>query len=192
MIAATLPALLQSFFSDRLLRQMRASSNTIASYRDSFRLLFRYAVDRLKKEPSVLTIEDLDAPFLIDFLDSLEKGRKNTVRTRNTRLAAVHSFFRYVAMNEPAHALHCQRILAIPGKRHQKRAIEFLCEDEIEALVAAPDSATWIGRRDRTILALLTINDAVGRPFLAAVSAFGSRQDLPAAPGCRRRFCPFP
>lgn len=155
MIAATFPALLQGFFSDRLLRQMRASSNTIAGYRDSFRLLLRYATDRLRKKPSDLMIEDLDAPFVIDFLDSLEKERENTARTRNIRLAAVRSFFRYVAMNEPAHALHCQRILAIPGKRHQKKTIEFLCREEVEALVGAPDPSTWIGRRDRTILLVL-------------------------------------
>jgi len=155
MIAATFPALLQGFFSDRLLRQMRASSHTIASYRDSFRLLLRYATDRLRKKPSDLGIEDLDTPVVVDFLDSLEKERENTARTRNIRLAAVRSFFRYVAMNEPAHALHCQRILAIPGKRHQKRTIEFLCREEVVALVAAPDPSTWIGRRDRTILLVL-------------------------------------
>lgn len=155
MIAATFPALLQGFFTDRLVRQMRASPNTIAGYRDSFRLLLRYAVDRLRKSPSKLTIEDIDAAFVIDFLDYVEKGRQNTARTRNTRLAAVRSFFRYVAMNEPACALHCQRILAIPAKRHQKKAIEFLCREEVEALVAAPDSSTWIGRRDRGILLVL-------------------------------------
>ena len=155
MISATFAALLQGFFSERLLRQMRASSNTIAGYRDSFRLLLRHAAGQLRKEPSELTIQDLDAPFVIDFLDSLEKKRENTARTRNTRLAAVRSFFRYVAMNEPAHALHCQRILAIPSKRHQKKAIEFLCREEIEALIAAPNPSTWIGRRDRTILLIL-------------------------------------
>jgi len=155
MIAATFSALLQGFFSDRLQRQMRASPHTIAGYRDSFRLLLGYAKERLRKEPSALTIQDLDAPFMLDFLDSLEKKRENTARTRNTRLAAVRSFFRYVAMNEPAHALHCQRILTIPGKRHQKKMVEFLCREEIEALVAAPDTSSWIGRRDRTILLVL-------------------------------------
>ena len=155
MIAATFSALLQGFFSERLLRQMRASSNTVAGYRDSFRLLLRYAAERLRKEPSDLTIQDLDEPFVIDFLESLEKKRDNTARTRNTRLAAVRSFFRYVAMNEPAHALHCQRILAIPRKRDQKKSIEFLCREEVEALVAAPNPSTWRGRRDRTILLVL-------------------------------------
>jgi len=121
MIAATFPALLQGYFSDRLLRQMRASQNTIAGYRDSFRLLLRYAKDRLRKEPSDLCIEDLDTRFVIDFLESLENERGNTARTRNVRLGALRSFFRYVAMNEPAYALHCQRLLGIPAKRHEKR-----------------------------------------------------------------------
>ena len=154
-MTSTFPALLQGFFSDRLLRQLRASANTIAGYRDSFRLLLRYATERLRKEPSDVTIQDLDPAFVIDFLESLESKRENTTRTRNVRLAAVRSFFRYVSMNEPAHALHCQRILCIPRKRHQKKAIEFLCREEMEALIAAPDVTTWIGRRDRTILLVL-------------------------------------
>lgn len=155
MSAATFPALLQGFFSDRLLRQMCASPNTVAGYRDSFRLLLRYAAGRLQKQPADLEIEELDAPFLIDFLDSLEKKRGNTARTRNARLAALRSFFRYVAMTEPAHLLHCQRILALPVKRHQKKAIDFLCREEIEALVAAPHPSAWLGHRDRTILLVL-------------------------------------
>lgn len=155
MSASTFATLLQSFFTDRLLRQMRASPNTVASYRDSFRLLLRYAAERLKKAPSDLSLEDIDAPLVIDFLDWLEAERKITPRTRNNRLAALRSFFRHVSMNEPAHALRCQRILAMPQKRAQKRTIEFLGREEIEALVAAPDTATWIGRRDRTLLLVL-------------------------------------
>jgi site-specific recombinase XerD len=152
MSAPTFAALLQSFFADRLLRQMRASLHTVASYRDTFRLLLRYAAERLKKPPSELALENFDASFVVDFLDRLEAERKNTTRTRNNRLAALRSFFRHVAMNEPAHALRCQRILAIPQKRAQKKTIEFLKREEIEALVAAPDPATWMGRRDRTLL----------------------------------------
>jgi integrase/recombinase XerD len=154
-IASKFPALLQGFFLDRLQRQMRASPCTSTGYRDSFRLVLRYAARRLRREPSDLAIQDLDAPFVIDFLESLEKERKNTARTRNTRLAAIRSFFRYVAVNEPAYALHCQRILAIPRKRYQKKMIEFLTQPEIEALVAAPDTSSWRGRRDRTIILLL-------------------------------------
>ncbi len=134
---------------------MRASPNTVASYRDTFRLLLRYATERLGKAPSALALEDIDALLVIDFLDRLEAERKNTTRTRNNRLAALRSFFRHVSMNEPVHALRCQRILAIPQKRAQKRTIEFLGREEIEALVAAPDVTTWIGRRDRTLLLVL-------------------------------------
>ncbi len=152
MTAASFPALLQGFFADRLVRQFRASPNTIAGYRDSFRLLLRYATDRLHKEASDIELSDLDVPFVLDFFDHLEKERGNTARTRNARLAAIRSFFRHVAMTEPAYALHCQQVLAIPQKRHQKRTIEFLGREEIEALVSVPDSSTWIGRRDRTIL----------------------------------------
>jgi len=155
MIASKFPALLQGFFSDRLQHQMCASPHTIAGYRDSFRLLLRYATQRLGKEPSNLAIGDLDAPFVLNFLESLERERKNTARTRNSRLAAIRSFFRYVAVNEPAYALHCQRVLAISTKRYQRKMVEFLTKNEVEALVAASDTSTWRGRRDRTIMLLL-------------------------------------
>ncbi len=152
MISAELPALLQSFFTDRLLRQRQASPHTIAGYRDCFRLLLHFAKERLGKAPSKILIEDLDAPFLGLFFEHLESIRKNSARTRNARLGAIHSFFQYVALEEPAYALHCQRILAIPNKRHERRPIEFLNREEIDALVAAPNLSTWIGRRDRTLL----------------------------------------
>ena len=152
MIFTSLPALVQSFFTDRLLRQRDASPHTIAAYRDSFRLLLHFAAQRLGKAPSDLLIEDLDAPFIGEFLQHLETDRGNSARTRNTRLAAIHSFFRYVALTEPAHALVCQRVLAVPSKRFEKRPIEFLNRAEIEALLDAPDPSTWTGRRDRTLL----------------------------------------
>jgi integrase/recombinase XerD len=151
-IAASFPSLLQSFFTDRLLRQRQASPHTIAGYRDCFRLLLQFAKERLGKMPSQLRIEDLDAPFIGLFLDNLERTRKNSARTRNARLGAVHSFFRYVALEEPAHALHCQRILAIPNKRYERRPIEFLSREEVDALLAVTNPSTWIGRRDRTLL----------------------------------------
>jgi integrase/recombinase XerD len=150
-IAASFPSLLQSFF-DRLLRQRQASPHTIAGYRDCFRLLLQFAKERLGKMPSQLRIEDLDAPFIGLFLDNLKRTRKNSARTRNARLGAVHSFFRYVALEEPAHALHCQRILAIPNKRYERRPIEFLIREEVDALLAVTNPSTWIGRRDRTLL----------------------------------------
>jgi integrase/recombinase XerD len=151
-----LPSLLQSFFTDRLYRQRRASPHTIAGYRDSFRLLLHFAKQRLGKAPSDLTLDDLNVSFIGNFLDDLETRRKNSARTRNIRLAAIHSFFEYVALEEPAHALLCQRILAMPTKRHERRPIEFLNREEIDALLAVTDSSSWIGRRDRTML-LLTV-----------------------------------
>jgi len=152
MTSASFSSLLQAFFTDRLLRQRQASPHTIAGYRDCFRLLLQFAKERLDKMPSQLRIEDLDAPFIGLFLDHLEGTRKNSARTRNVRLGAIHSFFRYVALEEPAHALHCQRILAVPNKRHEKRPIDFLNREEIDALLAVPNPSTWIGRRDRTLL----------------------------------------
>lgn len=146
------PGLLQSFFTDRLLRQRQASANTIASYRDAFRLVLRFALQRLGKQPSALALDDLDARFIGEFLDHVERERGNSARTRNVRLAALHSFFRYVSVCEPAHADRCRRILAIPTKRHLRRPIAFLVREEIDALLAAPDVETWIGRRDRTLL----------------------------------------
>jgi len=116
--AAGFPALLQRFFTDRLLGQLGASPHTIACYRDAFRLLLRFATERLGQAPSDLRIEDLDAPFVGQFLDDLEHARGCAARTRNIRLSAIRSFFRYVALEEPAHSRHCQRVLAIPAKRH--------------------------------------------------------------------------
>ena len=152
MTSADLPSLLQSFFTDRLLRQLQASPHTISGYRDCFRLLLHFAKERLGKMPSKLRVEDLDAPFIGLFLDHLESVRQNSARTRNARLGALHSFFQYVALEEPAHALHCQRILAVPNKRHDRRPIEFLNREEIDALLAVPNLSTWLGRRDRTLL----------------------------------------
>lgn len=149
-----LSAYLQRFFTERLGAQMKASPNTIASYRDTFRLLLRYAADQRKKEPTALQIADIDADLVAGFLTDLEKTRGNAARSRNTRLAAIRSFFKYVAVNEPQLLHHCQRVLAMPAKRHVKRAIDYLTREEIEAVIAAPDLSTWHGRRDRAILVL--------------------------------------
>lgn len=152
MTTANLPVLLQRFFTDRLQSQMGASPHTVASYRDTFRLLLVFASKRLKRAPSQLCIQDLDATLLGAFLEHLEHERSNTPKTRNTRLAALRSFFRFVSFAEPACSLQCQRVLAIPTKRHERPTVEFLNEKESDALVSAPDAATWIGRRDRTLL----------------------------------------
>lgn len=149
---ANLSALLRRFFTDRLLGQLGASPHTVACYRDAFRLLLRFATERLRRAPSGLRVEDLGPQLLCKFLDHIEHERGCSARTRNIRLSALHAFFRYVALEEPACALLCQRVLAVPVKRHERRTVEFLTEQEMTALLTGPDSATWIGRRDRTLL----------------------------------------
>lgn len=149
---STFPELLQHFFTDRLRNQMEASPNTIAGYRDTFRLFLRFAGEKRGKGPTKLRIEDLDVELVGDFLHHVETARKNTARSRNIRLTAIRSFFRYVAMSEPAYMLHCQKILAMPSKRYVRRTVDFLDRSEIEALLKAPDGTTWVGRRDQLIL----------------------------------------
>ena len=151
---STLPALLQKFFTERLMTQMDASQNTIAGYRDTFRLLLMFASKQNGKAPTKIQIADLDSTLVNDFLAHLESKRGNSARSRNTRLAAIRSFFRFVAMNEPTLMLQCQQILALPSKRHIRRTVDFLDRDEMEALAAAPDRSTWVGRRDHVILTL--------------------------------------
>jgi site-specific recombinase XerD len=154
MTAATLPALVQQFFTDRLCIQLAASPNTIAAYRDTFRLLLQFASDLTGKPPTKLAVEQVDVTLVGDFLMHVENKRGNSARSRNARLAAIRSFFRFVAMKEPAHLLHCQKILAMPGKRYERRIVEFLDRAEMNALLAAPDRATWAGRRDHAILSV--------------------------------------
>ncbi len=150
--SADFARLLQTFFTDRLYQQRRASPHTIASYRDTFRLLLHFAQAHLGTAPAALTLPALDAAFICAFLDHGERHRGNTARTRNVRLAAIHAFIRYVALLEPAHLDQCRRILAIPTKRHERRPIAFLCREEIDALLVAPDRTTWLGRRDHLLL----------------------------------------
>lgn len=150
--SANFTGLLEAFFVDRLMAQLQASPNTIASYRDTFSLLLRFAQERLKKAPSKLTFRDLDAPFLGAFLDHLEKDRGNIARSRNARLTAIRSFFQYASFYAPDHSALIQRVLAMPGKRCERKPIDFLSDTEVDALLAAPDLGTWGGRRDRTIL----------------------------------------
>ena len=152
--ASAFPALLEAFFVDRLMRQRQVSRHTLASYRDTFRLLLEHAQGQLGKVPSALTLADLDAPFVGGFLDHLEQRRGNTARSRNVRLAAIHSFFRYVALHAPEHSALASRVLAMPSKRYLRRPIDFLTPAEVAALLAAPDLGTWAGRRDRALLLL--------------------------------------
>jgi integrase/recombinase XerD len=146
------PALLESFFTKRLIAQRRASPHTIGSYRDTFRLLLQFAVKRLGKAPSALALEDLNAPFLGTFLDELESTRANGARSRNLRLTAIRSFFRYAALESPQHSGLIQRVLVIPNKRQPRPLVGFLTRSEIDALLLAPDRNTWLGRRDHALL----------------------------------------
>ena len=148
------PTLLQSFFTDRLMKQRNVSTHTIASYRDTFRLLLEFAHRKLKKPPSKLALDDLNAPFIGAFLDYIQRDRKNGARTRNLRLTAIRSFFKYAAFQEPTRSAHIQRVLAIPTKRQDRPLIDFLTHPEIQALLTAPDKTTWIGRRDHALLVL--------------------------------------
>ena len=152
MTAMTFSALVQKFFTDRLYNQIEASPHTVASYRDTFRLLLKFAGEKTGKTPTRLSVDDLDFEMIGGFLDDIENTRKNSARSRNTRLAAIRSFFRFVAIHEPAYMLHCQKILSLPGKRYVRRNVEFLNAQEMQALLNAPDRSTWIGLRDYTVL----------------------------------------
>jgi site-specific recombinase XerD len=146
------PGLLEGFFTQRLLQQKQASTHTSASYRDTFRLLFRFTEKRLHKPPSRLTLEEIDAPLVAAFLNDLEKSRSISPRSRNLRLTAIRSFFRYAAYEAPAHSAQIQRVLAIPGKRYDRVQIHFLSHAELDALLGAPELETWSGRRDHALL----------------------------------------
>ena len=143
---------LQAFFTDRLIAQRRASPHTVAAYRDTFRLLLGFAHTRTGTAPSALDLEDLDAKVISEFLDHLERERHNSITTRNTRLAAIHSLFRYAALKHPEHAELIQRVLAIPTKRADRAEVSFLNPAEVDALLAAPDRGRWVGRRDHALL----------------------------------------
>jgi site-specific recombinase XerD len=145
---------LQAFFSERLIRERHASPHTIAAYRDTMKLLLGFAAERISVEPCKLDLDQLDAPLIGAFLDHLEQERGCSARTRNTRLAAIRSLFRYAALRHPEHAQTIERVLAIPPKRHERALVTFLTEEEIDALLAAPDRSTWTGRRDHAIIML--------------------------------------
>jgi integrase/recombinase XerD len=145
---------LEAFFTGRLISEKGASPHTIAAYRDTFRLLLAFAQQRTRKPPCKLQIEDLDAPLITAFLDHLEQDRGNSARTRNARLAAIHSLFRFAALKHPEHAALISRVLAVPTKRCDRAIVTYLTPEEVDALLAAPDRSRWIGRRDHTLLTL--------------------------------------
>jgi integrase/recombinase XerD len=179
---SSLAPTLEAFFSDRLLRQRRVSPNTVASYRDTFRLLLTFAQNKTGKPPTRLQLEDLDAHLIAAFLDQLETERGNSTRTRNIRLAAVRSFFHYAALRHPEHASVIQRVLAIPAKRSDQRIVTFLTPEEVKALLASPDRSTWAGRRDHALLLTaaqtgLRISETIGL----------TRGDVQLGPGAHLR-----
>lgn len=148
------PSLLQAFFNDRLLQQRRVSPHTIAAYRDTFRLFLVFAREQSGKAPSDLRFEDLDAELIGHFLQHLEQHRGNKSRSRNLRLAAIRSFYRYAAFEAPEYAGLIQRVLAMPSKRYERTPVPFMSETEVDALLAAPDRQCWAGRRDYALLLL--------------------------------------
>ena len=166
-MSSSLAPTLEAFFTDRLLSQRRASSHTVASYRDAFCLLLGFIERETGKSPAELALEDLDAPLIGAFLDHLERDRCNSVRTRNSRLAAIRSLFRFAALRHPEHAGLIKRVLAIPQKRFERKTVSFLTNEEIEALLAAPDRSSFLGRRDHALLLLaiqtgLRVSELVG------------------------------
>lgn len=180
--AAEFPRLLAAFFTDRLMQQRQASPHTVASYRDTFRLLVQYALRELRKAPAALAISDLTTDFLGGFLTHLETERGNNARSRNARLAAIRSFFGYVAVQEPQHAALAQRVLAMPAKRYTRRLVDFLGRAEIEALLRAPELHTRAGRRDRTLL-LVAVQTGLRASELTQLRC----QDVQLGPGAHLR-----
>ena len=148
------PALLERFFTQRLMQQRQASPHTVSSYRDTFRQFLKFVQQRLHKPPSHLHFDEIDASLVVTFLDSLEKQQGLSVRSRNLRLTAIHSFFRYAAFEAPAHSAQIQRVLAIPSKRFTRTLVQFLTRSEVDALLAAPNQHTWSGRRDHAFILL--------------------------------------
>jgi len=151
---SALAPVMESYFTERLIAQRAASPNTIEAYKTTFKLLVRFAAEKTGTAPSRLDIAALDAPLIGAFLEHLERDRHNSVSTRNTRLAAIHSLFAYIALQHPEHAASVQRVLAIPAKRTERNLLTYLVEDEVVALLAACDERTWTGRRDHAMFAL--------------------------------------
>jgi site-specific recombinase XerD len=151
----TFPVLLQDFFQRCLIAQRAVSAHTIASYRDTFELLLGYVAQQTRHAPSQLTLQDLDAPMVLTFLDHLETERGNSPRTRNLRLTAIRSFLRYASVRQPTALPIAQRVTAIPTKRFDRPALDYLSRDEIQALLKAPDRSTWSGQRDAALFAVL-------------------------------------
>lgn len=173
---------LQAFFTDRLITQRQVSPHTVAAYRDTFRLLLGFAHETTGKTPATLDLNDLNATVIGAFLDHLEQQRHNRARTRNARLAAIHSLFRYAALRHPEHAALIQHVLAIPPKRFDRATVSFLAPEEADALLSAPDRARWVGRRDHALL-LLAIQTGLRVSELTALTC----ADVHLGPGAHVR-----
>lgn len=191
----TLMFLLQGFFTERLARQLQASAQTVAAYRDTMKLLLLFAAHRSSKRPSRLAIEDVDAVAVGAFLDHLDNQRHNSTATRNARLSAIHSFYRYALPLIPDRAHTASQVLAIPQRRHDRAVVSYLTGSETDALLAAPDRATWYGRRDHALLLTaaqtglrlseltgLTIQDLTTTAPGAAVHTMGKGRKQRATP----------
>jgi site-specific recombinase XerD len=148
------PVLLQQFFTQRLMQQKKVSPHTLCSYRDTFRLLLRFANKKLHTTPEQILIEQIDAQMVTAFLNDLENSRGVSARTRNLRLTAIRSFFRFASYELPSKSAQIQRLLAMPRKRYTRRLINFLTREEVVALLGAPDKRTWTGRRDHALIML--------------------------------------
>ena len=192
-MTAPLAPTMQAFFTDRLVRQRAASPHTIAAYRDTMRLMLTFAQQQLSKPPSALSLVDLDAPLITAFLDHLQRERRNSARTRNARLAAIHSLFKFAALRHPEHSSLIQRVLAIPPRRFDKALVAYLTNPEIEALLAAPDRLTRAGRRDHALLVLavrtglrvselVNLNRATCTAAAAPTCAASAKDESTAAP----------
>ena len=183
---------LQAFFTDRLITQRDASPSTIAAYRDTFRLLLAFAEQQTGKQPYQLDLADLDAPLIGAFLTHLEHDRGNTPRTRNARLAAIHSLYRYAALRHPEHVATIARVMAIPTKRHERNDLTYLTKPEIEALLHAPDRTTWLGRRDHALLLTmiktgLRVSELIALRISDVTLAPGAHTSKSTAKAARRR-----
>jgi site-specific recombinase XerD len=180
--APSLAPLLERFFTQRLMQQRQVSPHTIGSYRDTFRQFLKFARQQLHKPPSALRFEEIDAPLVVTFLDHLEKDQGLSVRSRNLRLTAIHSFFRYAAFELPSHSAQIQRVLAIPSKRFTRTLVRFLTRLEVDALLAAPDRHTWFGRRDHAFI-LMAVQTGLRLSEITAVK----REDLVLGAGAHVR-----
>jgi integrase/recombinase XerD len=194
---SSLPPLLESFFRSRLTKQRNASPSTVASYRDALRMLILFAADRIGRDPCELAVEHLDRDLVLAFLDEIETKRMNTVQTRNARLSAIRSFFHHVAANDPASLGIAQRVLAIPVKKSHIEVTHHLVQQELDALIDAPDERTPRGRRDRTLLLFLgrtgaRVSEALGVNACDLRLERARAQVLLRGKGRKERIVPLP